>query len=193
MLGALAAPARADHKDAAKSRERVAAAAAAAVRTERGAIRSHRHPRRDIRTERGAGSLTTGDLALTGARAARRDAFLDAGDIAAEVHRYGSDIERCYLEQLEDVRRAGRLDLTFVIGRDGRVVSLAAAAPGLPARAVHKVESCIREAVDALHFPGRRAETTAIVPYLLPVHRRAGRRPAAQLLEPQGLPRNREH
>ncbi|HEX3765975.1 MAG TPA: hypothetical protein VHW23_45075 [Kofleriaceae bacterium] len=148
-LGALAAPAHAEHKTADKPRERIAAAAAAAVRTDRGGT-----------------SLTTGDLGLTGARPARKDVLLEASDISAEVRPYGPDIERCYLERLGDVRRAGRLDLTFVIGRDGYVVSLDATAPGLPAKTVKQVSACIREAVDAIHFPERRSDTTAIVPYL---------------------------
>jgi hypothetical protein len=148
VLGALAASARAEHKDAGKPRERVAAAAAAAVRTEAGAT-----------------SLTTGELGLTGIRAARKAGFLAATEIAAEVRPYAPDIERCYLDRLDDVRHAGRLDLTFVIGRDGYVVSLDASAPGLPARTVRQMATCIREAVDPIHFPERRSDTTAVVPY----------------------------
>ncbi len=167
MLCALAAPARAEHKDAEPRRERVPAAAAEGVRTERGATSLPTGVVTEgVRTERGATSLTTGELGLTGTRAARKDAFLEASEVAAEVRPYAPDIERCYLDRLGDVHRAGRLDLTFVIGRDGHVVSLDAAAPGLPARTAHQVAACIREAVDPIHFPARRADTTAIVPYL---------------------------
>jgi len=169
MLCALAAPARAEHKDAAAPGERVAAAAAAAVRTERGAT-----------------SLATGELGLTGARAARKDAFLEASEIAAEVRPYAPDIERCYLDRLGDVRRAGRLDLTFVIGRDGHVVSLDAAAPGLPTRTVHQVAACIREAVEPIHFPARRADTTAIVPYLFQYTNAPGGGPQLSCWNPKG-------
>lgn len=169
VLGALAAPAQAEHKDVARPRERVAAAAAAVVHTERGGT-----------------SLTTGDLGLTGARAGRKDAFLEAHEIAAEVTPYAPDIERCYLDRLGDVRRAGRLDLTFVIGRDGHVVSLDAAAPGLPARTVRQMESCIREAVDAVHFPERRNDTTAIVPYYFQHTSTPGGGPQLSCWNPRG-------
>lgn len=169
VLGALAAPARAEHKDAGKPRERVAVAAAAAVRP-----------------ERGDASLTTGELGLTGVRAARKDAVLEASEVAAAVRPYAPDIERCYLDRLGDVRRAGKLDVMFVIGRDGYVVSLDIAAPGLPARTVHQVVTCIREAVDPIHFPERRGDTTAIVPYFFQHTNAPGGGPQLSCWNPKG-------
>jgi len=169
VLGALAAPARAEHKDAAQPRERIAATAAEAVRT-----------------EHGAPSLTTGQLGLTGARAVRKDVVLEASEVAAEVRPYAPDIERCYLDRLDDVRHAGRLDLTFVIGRDGHVVSLDAAAPGLPSRTVRQVASCIRDAVDPIHFPERRSDTTAIVPYYFQHTSAPGGGPQLSCWNPRG-------
>lgn len=169
-LGALAAPARAERKDAAKPRERIAAAAAAAVHA----------------TASGGPTLATGSLGLTGARPARKAVFLEAREIAAEVRPYASDIERCYLDRLDDVRRAGRLDLTFVIGRDGRVVSLDAAAPGLPSRTVRQMAICIREAVDPIHFPERRSDTTAIVPYYFQHTSTPGGGPQLSCWDPRG-------
>jgi hypothetical protein len=187
MLCALAAPARAEHTDAATPRERVAAAAAEAVRTERGATSLPTGAvTEEVRTARGATSLTTGELGLTGARAVRKDAFLEASEVAAEVRPYAPDIERCYLDRLGDIHRAGRLDLTFVIGRDGHVVSLDAAAPGLPSRTVHQVAACIREAVDPIHFPARRADTTAIVPYLFQHTNAPGGGPQLSCWNPKG-------
>lgn len=168
VVGVLVAPAQADHKELARSSDRVAARAAA-------------------RTERDGTSLTTGDVRFTGpSRAARKDAFLEAGEVAAEVRPYAPAIERCYVDRLGDVRRAGRLDLTFVIGRDGYVVSLAAAAPGLPARTARKVESCIREAVEAVHFPARRNDTTAIVPYYFQHTQTPGGGPQLSCWNPRG-------
>ncbi len=169
VLGALAAPAHAEHKDAGKPRERVAAAAAEAVRPEHGGT-----------------SLTTGELGLTGTRAARKAAFLEAGDIAAEVRPYAPDIERCYLDRLGDVRRAGKLDVMFVIGRDGYVVSLDIAAPELPAKTVHQVATCIRAAVDPIHFPERRSDTTAIVPYFFQHTNAPGGGPQLSCWNPKG-------
>jgi hypothetical protein len=170
LLGALAAPARAEHKDATQPRERIAAAAAAAA----------------VRTERGAGSLTTGEIGLTGVRSTRNAVVLEASEVAAEVRPYAPDIERCYLDRLDDIRHAGRLALTFVIGRDGHVVSLDAAAPGLPTRTVHQMAACIREVVDPIHFPARRAETTAIVPYLFQHTNTPGGGPQLSCWNPKG-------
>jgi hypothetical protein len=171
-LGALATPVRAEHKDAARSRERIAAASASAVQT----------------TESGGPALATGEIGITGSRArpARNAAFLEAREIAAEVRPYAPDIERCYLDRLDDVRRAGRLDLTFVIGRDGHVVSLDASAPGLSSRAVRQVATCIRDAVDPIHFPKRRADTTAIVPYLFQHTNAPGGGPQLSCWNPKG-------
>lgn len=168
-LCALAAPAWAEHKDAARPRERIATAAAAAVRT-----------------ERGAGTLTTGELGLTGARAARKNVFLEASEVAAEVRPYAPDIERCYLDRLDDIHHAGKLDLMFVIGRDGHVVSLDIAAPSLPARNVVQMATCIREVVDPIHFPARRGDTTAIVPYFFQHTSTPGGGPQLSCWNPKG-------
>jgi hypothetical protein len=167
VLGALTTPARADRKDLSKSPEQVATLAP--------------------RTEHLGASLATGKLGLTGStRAARNDLFLSAAEVAAEVRRYAPDIEQCYLERLGDPRRAGHLDLTFVIGRDGHVVSVAAAAPALATRTAHQVESCIREAVEALRFPPRRNETTAIVPYYFQHTNAPGAGPQPSCWNPRG-------
>jgi hypothetical protein len=170
VLGALAAPARAEHKDAARPRERVAATAA-------------------VRTERGA-SLATGELGLTGGRGARngagKGAFLEPTEVAAEVRPYALDIERCYLDRLDDIHHAGKLDVMFVIGRDGHVVSLDIAAPSLPARNVVQMAACIREAVDPIHFPARRGDTTAIVPYFFQYTSAPGGGPQLSCWNPKG-------
>jgi hypothetical protein len=172
VLGALAAPARAEHKDAARPRERVAAAAAAAVHADRG------------------GALTTGELGLTGVRGARngagKGAFLEPTEVAAEVRPYAPDIERCYLDRLDDIHHAGKLDVMFVIGRDGHVVSLDIAAPSLPARNVVQMAACIREVVDPIHFPARRGDTTAIVPYFFQHTSAPGGGPQLSCWNPRG-------
>ena len=121
------------------------------------------------RGERPASSLTTGDLALTGVtrptRTPHTEAFLEAGDIAALVTPHNPEIEQCYLDEISASRRPGHLDLTFVITRDGDVLSLKAAAAGVPAKIAHKIETCIHAAVDGIQFPARRNDTTAVVPY----------------------------
>jgi len=161
---ALAAPARADRKDIIASTDRVAAVRAPA---------------------RGDRAQLTGELGITGA-APRSEAFLEAREVAAEVRPYAAEIERCYLDRLDDVRRAGRLDLTFVIGRDGRIVSLHTAAPGLPSRTVERMAACIREAVEVVHFPARRNDTTAIVPYLFQHTNTPGGGPQLSCWDPKG-------
>lgn len=120
------------------------------------------------------------------ARAAHEDRFLDAREVAAEVRPYAPAIERCYLDRIGDVERAGRLDLTIVIGRDGHVVSLDAVAPGLPRGTVQQVTACIREAVDATQFPARRNDTTAIVPYYFQRTRTPGGGPQLSCWNPRG-------
>ncbi|HMG53541.1 MAG TPA: hypothetical protein VK601_08660 [Kofleriaceae bacterium] len=149
---------------------------------------AHAEPERVAAATVPAGaSLSTGELRLTGAaRSARKDAFLDARAVAAEVRPYAPEIERCYVDHLDDVRRAGRLDLTLVIGRDGYLVSLAASAPGLPSRAANRVVSCIRDAIQVLHFPARRNDTTAIVPYYFQHTETAGGGPQLSCWNPKG-------
>lgn len=161
---ALAAPARADRKDIVAPTARVAAAGST-PRTDRAAL--------------------TGEHGITG-RAPRGDAFLEAREVAAEVRPYAPEIERCYLDRLDDVHRAGRLDLTLVIGRDGHLVSLHTAAPGLPARTVERVAACIREAVEVVHFPERRNDTTAIVPYFFQYTSTPGGGPQLSCWDPKG-------
>jgi hypothetical protein len=128
----------------------------------------------------------TGELRLTGTTRARKDPFLSPAEVAAEVRPYAPEIERCYLERLDDPRRAGHLDLTFVIGRDGYVVSLAAAAKALSSRTAHQVESCIRDAVAAIHFPARKSDTTAIVPYYFQHTDAPGAGPQLSCWNPKG-------
>ncbi|HEX7837036.1 MAG TPA: AgmX/PglI C-terminal domain-containing protein [Kofleriaceae bacterium] len=202
LAGGLAAPVRADSRPIVK-RHRVTA-----IDPTEGLVpRDRASP---IADRPGAGasatSLTTGDLRFTGA--ARREwpersdrpespepgdrpapapgSFLAARDVAAEVRPYAPEIERCYLERLGDPRRAGHLDLRFVIASGGAVVSLSAAAPGLPAKTARQVESCIRQAVGALHFPERRNDTTAIVPYYFQHTSAPGAGPQLSCWNPRG-------
>src|SRR5262245_6409115 len=52
---------------------------------------------------------------------APKEPYLSASDINALVAPHGAQIERCYVEAIGDVRRAGHLDLTFAIARQGNV------------------------------------------------------------------------
>ena len=116
--------------------------------------------------DRARPSLTTGDLALTGKTGgAPQEALLSAGEINSLVAPHAPEIQRCYLDGIGAAQRPGHLDVTFMIGRDGNVFSLKAAAAGVPARTVAKIETCIRSAVDGIQFPARRSDTTAVVPY----------------------------
>jgi len=87
------------------------------------------------------------------------------GDVSEIIAQRGAEIEHCYIDALGAARRGGRLDLMFVIARDGHVVSLDSAAPGVPVVAAHHLHECLRTAVEALQFPARRNDTTAVVPY----------------------------
>jgi hypothetical protein len=81
------------------------------------------------------------------------------------VKPYAGEIQRCYLDTAGDVRGAGHLDLTFVIARDGYVLSLKAATPKLSAKATKAIETCVQSAVEGVKFPTRKNDTTAVVPY----------------------------
>ena len=179
LVAALAAPVQAERRSvstASRPTERVAALSPA--RTD--------HTDHADHADRASASSITGDLGITGARDRRPAPFLAAEEVSAEVRPYAPEIQRCYVEHLGDVRLAGRLDLRFVIGRDGGVVSLAAAAPGLPSRTAHKIQSCIRDAVVALRFPERRNDTTATVPYYFQHTNTPGGGPQESCWNPRG-------
>jgi hypothetical protein len=127
-----------------------------------------------------APTLTKGEIGLTATThlvrpaAVRHDSeaapqrlarYLTTGDVTDVVASRASDIERCYITALGASRSGGRLDLMFIIARDGHIVSLDSAAPGLPTVASHRLHKCLRTAVEPLQFPARRNDTTAIVPY----------------------------
>lgn len=146
-LATLGTPAHAEHKATHVTENRVAAI----------------NPTRE---ERPRPSLTTGDLTLTGKTgAASQEPLLSAGEINSLVAPHAPEIERCYLGSIGAAQRPGHLDVTFMIGHDGNVFSLKAAAAGVPAKAVAKIETCIRSAVDGIQFPARHGDTTAVVPY----------------------------
>ncbi len=179
LLCGLLGSAHADRKDRPPANPAVAAL---------GPVRGD-HPARADRVP----SLSTGDLALTGparsarsAPPARPDLFLTAGEITSHVAPRASEIERCYLERLGDARRGGHLDLTLVITRDGGVLSLKAAASGLPVKTARKVEACIREIVETVQFPARRNDTTAVVPYVFQKTDAPGAGPLLSCWNPKG-------
>lgn len=116
----------------------------------------------------------------------RLEAYLEPGEITAEVRPYGPAIERCYLARLGETRRAGKLDLKLLIGRDGSVVSVTVSAEGLSARAARKASACIREATAGLHFPARRNDTTAVVPYYFQRTEAPGAGPQLSCWNPRG-------
>jgi hypothetical protein len=109
--------------------------------------------------------LSTGDLAFSGPVPARRAPFLSATEISHGVAPHAADIEHCYLDQLGAARHGGSLEVTLVIGRDGGLVSLHAAATGASPTATHKIEACLHGALDDVRFPERRNDTTTVVPY----------------------------
>ena len=115
-------------------------------------------------------TMSTGELRLTGAaeptRPVRLGSQLEAAEVSLEVAGQREAIERCYLSRVSDVSKAGQLDVLFEIGRDGRVRSVAAAAPGLTPYSAPAVTKCIRAVAAAVQFPVRRNDTTVVLPYL---------------------------
>lgn len=127
-----------------------------------------------------------GESRLTPPARGRLEPHLEAAEITAEVRPYGPAIERCYLARLGETRRAGKLDLKLLISRDGSVVSVTVTADGLSARAARKASACIREATAGLHFPLRRNDTTAVVPYYFQRTEAPGAGPQLSCWNPRG-------
>jgi hypothetical protein len=133
------------------------------------------------RAPRPGAGLSTGELGLTSLHAPapadgtvaaiapalreRPGGYLTTSDVAIVVGDRAADIEHCYVDAMGASRRGGKLDVMFTIARNGSVLSVDTAAPGLSAVAAHHMHTCIRTAVEGLAFPARRNDTTAIVPY----------------------------
>lgn len=167
VLGALSHPAQADRKKPLTASRELAALAD------------------PVRAPRPEPTFTTGDLGITATTRAhtastpaegtiaavgpalrtRSARDLTTGDVTDIVAPRAADIEHCYIDALGTTRRAGRLDVMLTIARDGSVLSVDTAAPGMPVVAAHHMHGCIRTAVESLQFPVRRNDTTAIVPY----------------------------
>jgi len=103
--------------------------------------------------------------ATSTASADRKERTLEPVEVEAHVKPYFSEIEKCYVGAAGDIRGAGKLELDLVIHRDGSVFSLKVATPGLAMAQAHRIENCVRGAVENAKFPVRRDFTTAIVPY----------------------------
>lgn len=139
---------------------------------------SHAYTAAQIAAANAAPTPALGALAITGRVAAhvdRDEPWLSPREITASVAPHAGEIERCYVAALAADAPGGKLDLTMVIGRDGNLVSLSAAAPGWSRAATHKLEACVRAAVADVEFPARRNDTTAVVPYVF--HRTPGAAP----------------
>lgn len=93
------------------------------------------------------------------------DHGLSAQDVEHQLGPMSAQIESCYLERTADVRGAGHLDLVFTVSRYGIIENLTVKTPGLSAKLGKQIDSCIRETVEHVAFPARRASTTATVPY----------------------------
>lgn len=116
----------------------------------------------------------------------RLEPFLEPAEITAEVKPYASTVERCYLARLGETRRAGKLDLRLLIGRDGSVVSVTVTADGLSSRSARKTGECIREVIAGLRFPARRNDTIAVVPYYFQRTEAPGAGPQLSCWSPRG-------
>jgi hypothetical protein len=98
------------------------------------------------------------------APAPRKEPYLEAREVAALVAPHAPDIERCYLDGVGS-KRGSYLALTLVVARDGSLLSLRTAIPGMPGKTLRKIAACAQEALAPVQFPSRRNDTTVIVPY----------------------------
>ena len=83
---------------------------------------------------------------------------------------YYPEIRACYLQHAPP-SATGELRLMFTVGRDGYVMELHIAAPGVTGKHLDALTTCIAENVRTWHFPSRRDFTKAELPYLFrPLH-----------------------
>jgi hypothetical protein len=104
-------------------------------------------------------------LVLLAVPAFADDHALTAQDVEHQLGPVSAQIESCYLERTADVHGAGHLDLVLTVSRHGILESLAVKTPGLAPKIQKQIDSCIRETVEHVAFPAKRAPTTATVPY----------------------------
>ena len=108
-------------------------------------------------------------------------ADLAPSEVRARIKALDAQIARCYRQAWAG---AGRLDITLDIHRKGIVDRIIVATPGLPAKLVPRVDSCVREVLANVTFPARRVGTIARLPYVW--QRTPGARPAYSCWSPKG-------
>lgn len=91
---------------------------------------------------------------------------LPADSVRRMVRQHAGRFSRCYREALQrSPELSGRVTLSFVIGRDGRVLRAEESEPSLPDR---RARACLLEAVFELEFPPSPSGPIAVrYPFLL--------------------------
>jgi hypothetical protein len=96
--------------------------------------------------------------------------YEERGLSAKEVERYAAPylpaIKSCYLAHGKRAPRAtGELSLRLLVHRDGGVERVEVTARGVVGKRLLDLSQCIRSGIGDWHFPARRDQTTAILPY----------------------------
>jgi hypothetical protein len=120
-------------------------------------------------------------------RAPATDRWLSQAEIDAKVKPVSAEIGKCYLDAAGPAR-GGHLNVQLAIHRRGKLDAVTVQAPGLPAKVVRKVESCVRGLVESLEFPARRSSTTAVLPYHFQRTEAPGAGPQLSCWSPRGCP-----
>jgi hypothetical protein len=131
-----------------------------------------------------AALLLTSSLA-----AAETGKDLAPGEVRAHLKDADAAIAQCYVATVgEGV--GGRLDITLTIHRKGIVDHIDVRAPGVAAKLVMKIDTCVRTALEGVTFPSRKVGTTAVVPYVWQKTLAAGAGPQESCWDAKGC---REH
>jgi hypothetical protein len=90
---------------------------------------------------------------------------LSKAEIDARVNPLSGDLKRCYMAAASHVKGAGHLDVKLTVKRDGSLLAVDVATPGLPAQLARTIDGCVRSTVAHVTFPAKKATNTIVVPF----------------------------
>ena len=116
------------------------------------------------------------------------DRTLSLAEIHAKLKPVSAEIGRCYRDAAAGARGGGKLLVQLDIHRRGKLDAVTVQTPGLPAKVARKIDACVRELVEPLEFPARRAPTTAVLPYYFQRTDAPAAGPRPSCWSPRGCP-----
>ena len=94
---------------------------------------------------------------------------LSARDVAHYFRPYVPAVRACYAANVI-AEGDGSISLDLAIAPDGSVERTRVTAPGVGRYALRRLDTCVREASTSWHFPVRRDETRALMPFVMRSH-----------------------